>query len=248
MSTQPQPSTALAAAGPPPESSPAHNGDPVIRAAGIWKIFGSGADKILGTPDAELSRTELRAEDRLRRRRARRLDRRLAGRGLRRHGALRLRQVDARAHADPADRADGRLDRAGRKERHRRQRLRAPRAAPPLGLDDLPALRTARASPGGRERGLRPRDPGRAERRAPRAGATDAQARRSGGRREPVSRPALGRHAAARRRRARLRRRPEGDALRRAVQRPRPTDPTRHAGRGDAAPARDREDDGLHHA
>ena len=32
----------------------------MIRAAGIWKIFGPGADKIVGTPDAELSRAELR--------------------------------------------------------------------------------------------------------------------------------------------------------------------------------------------
>ena len=45
---------------PPDTTAPSSNGDPVIRAAGIWKIFGSGADKIVGTPDADLSRSELR--------------------------------------------------------------------------------------------------------------------------------------------------------------------------------------------
>jgi glycine betaine/proline transport system ATP-binding protein len=33
---------------------------PVIRARGVWKIFGPRADQIIGTPDAELSRRELR--------------------------------------------------------------------------------------------------------------------------------------------------------------------------------------------
>ena len=66
----------------------------------------------------------------------------------------------------------------------------------------------------------------------------DAEARRPRGRREPVPRRALGRHAAARRPRARVRGRPEGAALRRAVQRARPADPPRHAGRGDAPAGR----------
>ncbi|MBA3264705.1 MAG: glycine betaine/L-proline ABC transporter ATP-binding protein [Thermoleophilaceae bacterium] len=35
------------------------NGEPVVRAEGIWKVFGPGADKIIGTPDAELSRSDL---------------------------------------------------------------------------------------------------------------------------------------------------------------------------------------------
>jgi glycine betaine/proline transport system ATP-binding protein len=38
------------------------SGPPLIRAAGVWKIFGPKADRILGTPDAELSRSELRAK------------------------------------------------------------------------------------------------------------------------------------------------------------------------------------------
>ena len=40
---------------------------------------------------------------------------------------------------------------------------RAPRAAPPLGVDGLPALRPPRAPPRDRQRRLRARDPGRAE-------------------------------------------------------------------------------------
>ncbi|HEY8581305.1 MAG TPA: glycine betaine/L-proline ABC transporter ATP-binding protein, partial [Capillimicrobium sp.] len=48
------------------DPAPAHGsvdrtGDPLVRAEGVWKIFGGAkADKIVGTPDAELSRAELR--------------------------------------------------------------------------------------------------------------------------------------------------------------------------------------------
>jgi glycine betaine/proline transport system ATP-binding protein len=35
-------------------------GDPLIRAEGIWKIFGKNASKVIGTADTELSRAELR--------------------------------------------------------------------------------------------------------------------------------------------------------------------------------------------
>ena len=38
------------------------NGQPLIRAEGVWKIFGKDADKVVGTPDADLSRGELRAK------------------------------------------------------------------------------------------------------------------------------------------------------------------------------------------
>ena len=41
-----------------PPSGPA-NGEPLVRAEGIWKVFGPGADKIIGSPDAELSRSDL---------------------------------------------------------------------------------------------------------------------------------------------------------------------------------------------
>jgi glycine betaine/proline transport system ATP-binding protein len=44
-------------------SSNGSNGPaPLIRAEGIWKIFGKNADKVIGTPDADLSRGELRAK------------------------------------------------------------------------------------------------------------------------------------------------------------------------------------------
>jgi glycine betaine/proline transport system ATP-binding protein len=42
----------------PPAGSP--DGEPVVRAEGIWKVFGPHADDVIGTPDAELSRAELR--------------------------------------------------------------------------------------------------------------------------------------------------------------------------------------------
>ncbi len=38
------------------------SGPPLIRAGGVWKIFGRHADRVIGTPDAELPRAELRAK------------------------------------------------------------------------------------------------------------------------------------------------------------------------------------------
>src|SRR5215211_3517519 len=45
-----------------PEATPApeRDGEPLLRAEGVWKLFGPRADKIIGTPDADLSRAELR--------------------------------------------------------------------------------------------------------------------------------------------------------------------------------------------
>src|SRR5690349_17611636 len=37
------------------------SGAPLIHARGVWKIFGRHADKVIGTPDADLTRAELRA-------------------------------------------------------------------------------------------------------------------------------------------------------------------------------------------
>jgi glycine betaine/proline transport system ATP-binding protein len=37
----------------------APNGEPLVRAEGVWKVFGPGADKVIGSSDAELSRSEL---------------------------------------------------------------------------------------------------------------------------------------------------------------------------------------------
>jgi len=41
-------------------SSDGNGHRPLIRAEGIWKIFGKNADRVLGTPDVDLSRAELR--------------------------------------------------------------------------------------------------------------------------------------------------------------------------------------------
>jgi len=38
------------------------SGEPLIRVEGVWKIFGRHADRVIGTPDADLSRAELRAK------------------------------------------------------------------------------------------------------------------------------------------------------------------------------------------
>jgi glycine betaine/proline transport system ATP-binding protein len=36
------------------------SGEPLLRAEGVWKLFGRNADKVIGTPDADLPRAELR--------------------------------------------------------------------------------------------------------------------------------------------------------------------------------------------
>src|SRR5436305_4301076 len=38
------------------------SGAPLIHARGVWKIFGRHAEKVIGTPDADLPRSELRAK------------------------------------------------------------------------------------------------------------------------------------------------------------------------------------------
>ena len=35
-------------------------GDAALSVRNLWKIFGKGADSIIGTPDADLSRAELK--------------------------------------------------------------------------------------------------------------------------------------------------------------------------------------------
>ncbi len=45
-----------------PSLAPNGGGEPIIRASGVWKVFGPKADSIVGTPDAELPRSELRAK------------------------------------------------------------------------------------------------------------------------------------------------------------------------------------------
>src|SRR5438132_1384518 len=54
--------TTTLAAPAPPASRVDRSGEPLIRVSGVWKIFGRHADRVIGTPDAELSRPELRAK------------------------------------------------------------------------------------------------------------------------------------------------------------------------------------------
>ena len=44
----------------PLASSSPERAQPLIRAEGIWKIFGKNAEKVIGTPDADLPRSDLR--------------------------------------------------------------------------------------------------------------------------------------------------------------------------------------------
>jgi glycine betaine/proline transport system ATP-binding protein len=43
-----------------PDTSTTNGHRPLIRAEGVWKIFGRNAEKVIGTPDAHLPRSELR--------------------------------------------------------------------------------------------------------------------------------------------------------------------------------------------
>jgi glycine betaine/proline transport system ATP-binding protein len=54
--------TGSGSAAPTMEASPAgsENGEPVVRAEGVWKVFGPHGDRLIGSPDAELPRGELR--------------------------------------------------------------------------------------------------------------------------------------------------------------------------------------------
>ena len=102
-------------------------------------------------------------QDRLDDRPARRDVRRLAGRGLRRHGPVGQRQVDARALHDPAHRADRRRGPARWRGHRQGEPGHAARAPPAPVQHGLPALRPAAAPAGDRQRRVRPRDPRRAE-------------------------------------------------------------------------------------
>ena len=46
----------------PMDSRPRRSGEPLISAAGVWKIFGPRGERLIGTPDADLPRSELRAK------------------------------------------------------------------------------------------------------------------------------------------------------------------------------------------
>ena len=58
MSQAPDTVAADASAG---ESTAIPAGEPLVRAEGVWKIFGPKADQVIGTDDANLSRRELQA-------------------------------------------------------------------------------------------------------------------------------------------------------------------------------------------
>ncbi len=53
--------TAAGSAAPARPYGITRTGEPLIRVSGVWKIFGPRADRIIGTPDAELSRVQLQA-------------------------------------------------------------------------------------------------------------------------------------------------------------------------------------------
>ena len=43
-----------------PAAAAGSNGEPLVRAEGVWKVFGPRGHDVIGTPDADLSRAELR--------------------------------------------------------------------------------------------------------------------------------------------------------------------------------------------
>jgi ABC-type proline/glycine betaine transport system, ATPase component len=133
---------------------------PLIRVEGVWKIFGRHADRVIGTPDADLPRAELREKH----------DCVAAVRdvsfdvwpsevfvvmGLSGSGKSTLVRTLIRLIEPTA----GQIEIAG-KDVSGRESGRAARLAPPHVVDGLPALRAARPSPRDRQRGLRARDPG----------------------------------------------------------------------------------------
>ena len=171
-----------------------------------------------------------------------------------------LGQVDARAAADQGVRADLRLDHRGRPRPRLDPALEDP-LLPPQRRRDLPGLQAAAEPHGPRQRRLRPPGHGRQAPRDPREGARHPAPDRALDEAPQLPRPALGRRAAARVGRARVRQPPAAAAGRRADRQPRPRDldrdhaaalphqPHRHDGdrrdprQGDGrphAPARDR--------
>ncbi len=140
---------------------------PTLAVRNLWKVFGPAEQRSSG----RRSRRTCRATSCARRPgatigAARRLVRRPAGRGLRGHGPVGQRQVDARPLHDPPDRAHAGRGRSStaRTSWRRARKLRELRAeaAPEEVQHGLPALRPAAPSQGHRQRRLRARDPRRA--------------------------------------------------------------------------------------
>ena len=163
------------------------SGEPLIRADGVWKIFGPHAERIIGTPDADLPRAELREKTGC-----------VAAvrdvslevwpgevfvvMGLSGSGKSTLVRTLIRLIEPTA----GQIEIAGR-GRDRRDAGRAARAAPPHVVDGLPALRPARPPARDRQRRVRPRGAGGAEGERLARAARDARARRARGRRRTSS-------------------------------------------------------------
>ena len=221
---------------------------PTIAVKGLWKVFGPAEHKIIGTPDADLSRDELRAKTgSMIAIRDVSFDVRpgevfvvmgLSGSGKSTLVRCITRLIEPTAGEVLLDGEDIRKADADA----------TPRAAPASVQHGLPALRAAAASPGHRQRRLPARDP----RRGARPPATSGPAQMIdlvglAGPCQQLPRPAVGRDAAAGRAGPGAGGRPGGHVLRRAVQRARPADPARHAERGPPPPPRGRQDDGLHH-
>ena len=220
----------------PMDSRPRRSGEPLISAAGVWKIFGPRGERLIGTPDADLPRSELRAKTGC-----------VAAvrdvslevwpgevfvvMGLSGSGKSTLVRTLIRL-IEPTAGAIAIAD----QQRQRREPGGAAGAAPSRRLDGLPAFRPARPPARDRQRRLRPRDPRRRPRPSRLASAREMLRlvgledvensfpdQLSGGmqQRVGVARAFVGN--------------PTGDALRRAVQRARPAHPPGHAGRGHAA-------------
>ena len=210
--------------------------DAAVQVEGLWKIFGPRADKIIGTPDADLPRAELKEKTGC-----------VAGvkdvsfevapgevfvvMGLSGSGKSTLvrcltRLIEPTAGTVQLDGVD--VTKASDS--------RAARPAPQAGLDGVPALRAAAAPAGDRQRRLRAGDPRHGQEGAAREGGRGRLAGRPRRIRDVLPGPALRRHAAAGRPGPSAGGRARHPALRRAVLRARPADPPRHAERGDPAP------------
>ncbi len=154
----------------PPDVRRGGSDQPVTEATvscrNVWKVYGPHADRIVGSPDASLLPAGAVGEDGLRGGRSRRLVRRHRGRGLRGHGALRFRQVHARADDQPTARSDRRTGPDRRRGRRAARRRAPPRHPPPEDQHGLPALRPVPAPAHRGERRVRPGGAGDREGRA----------------------------------------------------------------------------------